>query len=102
MFWLLTIGWFRHAEVRADIEQVILNSKQPRVDFLRKIGRPNQPEHRVQLVDCPVCDDTIMSLRDARSISESGLPGVTTLRINLIQKNHSVSLRCMLNSAEVR
>ena len=72
-----------HGDVRADVEQVVLDPAQERGEALGHVRqRERDAELRVELVDRPVGLDPRMRLRHPAHVAEVGLPVVAEARVD--------------------
>src|ERR1700730_17856394 len=78
----------REAQIRAEIEQIVLNVPQPGGDRLRRTGGKHHAEERVEFIDRSVRDDSAVGLGNARAIAERRLTLVSTLGVNAIEIHH--------------
>src|SRR5271165_3603584 len=78
---------FRGAQVGAEVEEVVLNAAEHFV--CRRIGmQPGDSDRRICFVDGAIGGDAQCVLRDARTVAERGLAGITAARIDPSQSNH--------------
>src|SRR4051794_2348958 len=82
----------RHAEVGAEIEQLVLDPRQPGVPAIGQGQRPQDPDLGVQLVDRAVGGDPRARLGDAPAVAEAGLAGVAAARVDARQVDHARSM----------
>src|SRR5208282_4586417 len=82
--------------VGAEIEQVVLDARQRRLDRgNRRVGRganrqPGKADRAVRLVHVAHCGDAGVALRPARAVAEAGLALVAGARVDDVQSNHGL------------
>lgn len=79
---------FGDAEIRTEIEEVVLDVEEDFDDFGRERFGEGKTEGGIELVDGAVGDDARMGLGDPGSISEAGLAFVSGTSVNAIEVNH--------------
>ena len=85
----------RQAEVGAEIEQIVLDARQHRLD--REIGRVARIAHReqreadgaIRFVDVAHRRDARVALRPPRAVAEPGLALVAGARVDDVQLDHA-------------
>ena len=86
-----------HAEVGAEVEEVVLDAPEPGVELARQRMRAREAEHGAELVDGAVGADAQRGLRDAPAIAEARLAGVAAAGVDAVEPHdrfaHGSSVR---------
>jgi hypothetical protein len=80
----------RPAQIGAEVEQVVLDAGQHRIDVAiagRRV-QPRDPDRRVGLVDRAVGLDAQRVLGDPAAVAQRGLAGVAAARVDAGQPDH--------------
>ena len=86
-----TLGLVRGAEIRAEIEQVVLDPGQNRVDVRIRAGvQTRHADHGVELVDAAVGGDPQIVFVAALAAAERGGAVVSGSRVDPVQDDHAV------------
>ena len=92
----LVIGWriaFRHAKIRAQIEQVVLDPGQWRVERVAAAQRgAGEAKGGIGLVNIPVGVDPGIVFDCLRHVAKPGFPGIAGARVDFRETNHGASL----------
>ena len=81
----------RDGEVGTEVEEVVLDLLEPGAELRRELAREDQPEQRVELVDCSVGLDPGIGLGHAAAVTEARLPCVPGAGIDPRQPNRLVA-----------
>ena len=80
----------RHAEVGADVEELVLDPAERLAQLQRALAREDDAEERVELVDRAVRGDPGVELRDAGAVAERGLARVAAAGVDARQSDRLV------------
>src|SRR5208337_2272687 len=92
----LAAGGLGQAEVSAQIEEVVLDARERRLDCGKhEVGRTvgmktNKTNHAIGLVHLAHGGDARVVLRPSRAVAEAGLAAVAGARVDNVQSNHGV------------
>jgi hypothetical protein len=83
----------RNGEVGADVEEVVLDTRQRLSQSLRERAVcEHHPDRRVELIHRAEGADAAVQLRHARAVAERGLSSVTRARVNTCEPDRLVAL----------
>ncbi len=74
-----------HAEIGAEVEEVVLDAPEPGVDVTGQRMRAREPEHGAELVDAAVGRDARRGLGDAPAVAEARLAGVAAAGVDAVE-----------------
>ena len=84
------LGLVWGAQIRAEVEQIVLDARQHRVRFRIRAGmEARETDHGIELVDRPVSGNAQIVFAPARAAAERGRPVVSGAGVDSIQDDHA-------------